>query len=197
MAREGVTYPDWYLQRWHFLPEGYLSRRSVAGYEALIRNVYNMASERCVLRALLRRLRWAKPARVLDLGCGPGRYLEALGQAFPAAELTGVDLSPFMLELARDRLATKTGVTLVHADAGDTGLEAGAYDTIVATHLIGHLPRQVARAVLAEARHLLTAGGRLVIVDHSWHPRGAAGFQPRVRERLLGGVLRLEVLSPA
>lgn len=193
MARDGVAYPGWYLQRWHFLPEGYLSRRSVAAYEAGIRNLYNVASEGHVLRALARRLRVVKPARVLEMGCGPGRCLAALRRALPAAELTGVDLSPFMLELARDRLAATGGATLVHADARETPFETGAFDAITATHLIGHLPRGAAAEACAEARRLLSPGGWLLIVDHAWHPRGIAGFRSEARERLLGGLNRLEL----
>ena len=36
LANREVDYPEWYLHRWHFLPEGYLSRRSAAAYEHLI-----------------------------------------------------------------------------------------------------------------------------------------------------------------
>ena len=44
-----------------------------------------------------------QPERVLDAGCGEGDDLMALAQAFPAAELFGVDVSPNMLHTARDR----------------------------------------------------------------------------------------------
>lgn len=196
MAGPAVRYPDWYLQRWHLLPEGYLSRRSVAGYEAVIRNVYNAAAEGHVLGTLVRRLRASRPGRALDLGCGPGRCLAALRRAFPASELTGVDLSPFMLELARDRLAAGGGASLVHADARETLLEEKTFDTITAIHLLGHVPRGAALAMLAEARRLLAPGGRLFVVDHSWHPRQSAGFRSETRQWLLGGLLRLETLTP-
>jgi malonyl-CoA O-methyltransferase len=44
-----------------------------------------------------------QPERVLDAGCGEGDDLMALAQAFPVADLLGVDISPNMLEIARDR----------------------------------------------------------------------------------------------
>ncbi len=197
MAGPAVNYPEWYMQRWHYLPEGYLSRRSVAGYEAVIRNLYNAAAEGHVLGTLVRRLRAARHGRILDLGCGPGRCLAALKRAFPASELTGLDLSPFMLELARDRLAAGGGASLVHADARETPFEERTFDAITAIHLLGHVPRGAALAVLAEARRLLAPGGRLLVVDHSWHPRERAGFRSEARHRLLGGLLRLETLTPA
>ena len=44
-----------------------------------------------------------QPERVLDAGCGEGDDLMALAQAFPAADLLGIDISPNMLQTARDR----------------------------------------------------------------------------------------------
>jgi len=44
------------------------------------------------------------PAMVLDLACGTGVTLRLLQRAFPDAELTGVDLSPAMAEVARTQI---------------------------------------------------------------------------------------------
>src|SRR5512141_406121 len=111
-----VLYPRWYLQRWHFLPEGYLSRRSIAAYETLIRRLYNVTREGPILDRLTGYLRAARPEAVLELGCGPGRALERLSQALPGTPLTGVDLSPFMLERAAERIQGNPQVDLVHAN---------------------------------------------------------------------------------
>lgn len=45
------------------------------------------------------------PARVVDVGCGVGRGLPALGRRYPAAELLGLDSSTGMARAARDALA--------------------------------------------------------------------------------------------
>ena len=45
------------------------------------------------------------PVRVVDPGCGSGRFLVAAGRAFPAAELVGVEIDPVAAELARASLA--------------------------------------------------------------------------------------------
>lgn len=197
MAAPGLSYPDWYVHRWHFLPEGYLSRRSVVAYDAVIRNVYNVASERRGIAAMVRHIRAFRPASVLDLGCGPGRYLAALRRALPTARLAGLDLSPFMLELARDRLGARGGVTLTHAAARSAPFADGSFGAVTASHLFGHLPADEAAITYAEAGRLLAPGGLLFVVDHSWHPRRARGFRLLAQERLLGGLQRLEVLAPA
>ncbi|MGE0210561.1 MAG: trans-aconitate 2-methyltransferase [Parvibaculaceae bacterium] len=64
-------------------------------------------------RDLVARVPLAAPARAFDLGCGPGNSTELLIQAFPEAEVTGVDSSPEMLAEARRRLP---GTRFVEAD---------------------------------------------------------------------------------
>ena len=50
---------------------------------------------------LLQRVPLTSPARVVDLGCGTGNVTALLRARWPAAEVTGVDASPAMLERAR------------------------------------------------------------------------------------------------
>lgn len=53
------------------------------------------------------------PARVVDLGCGPGNSTAVLAKRWPRAELTGIDNSPVMLAAAR---AAHPAVQWVEAD---------------------------------------------------------------------------------
>ena len=57
-------------------------------------------------RDLLAQVTLAAPARIVDMGCGPGNSTELLAQRWPAAELVGLDSSPAMLAEARMRLPT-------------------------------------------------------------------------------------------
>jgi len=191
----GVAYPRWYLKRWHFLPEGYLSRRSARGYDRFVRRVYYVGAERRVLGALIGALRERLPGDVLDLGCGPGRTLSAIGDAFPDARLTGVDLSPYLLDVAQRRTAALEGrVRLVHANATDLPFEDASFDAVCASHVLGHLPPGPAAAAVAEASRVLRPGGRIYLVDHAWHRRVGA-MRHLTEQRLAAGMIRFSVLT--
>ena len=55
-------------------------------------------------RDLLAQVSFASPARVVDLGCGPGNSTELLADRWPEAEVVGTDNSEAMLASARERL---------------------------------------------------------------------------------------------
>lgn len=189
-----VRYPAWYLRHWHFLPEGYLSRRSAAGYDTVIRNVYNACSENRVLTHLIARLQRQRPESVIEIGSGPGRALGRMAATLPATRLVGVDLSPFNLERAEQRLAT-AAVELVHGDALTTPFESGSFDAVVAIHMLGHLPSHAAQTAWHEAARLLAPGGSLYVVDHRWHPRYTTPLTSTGERLLLGGLLRFETFT--
>ena len=193
-----VRYPRWYLQRWHFLPEGYLSRRSAGGYERIIRPFYNAYQEQHVLARLVDAVREQSPARLLELGCGPGRALERLASALPHSTHTGLDLSPFMLERAAARLGgALSGVNLIHGSGLNAPLPEAAFEAVAAIHLFGHLPQEAAVKAWRESARLLSPGGRLYLIDHSWHGRQQTPFALVSEQRLLRGVLTFRVLEKA
>jgi SAM-dependent methyltransferase len=105
---------------------------------------------------------WADVGRVADLGCGTGRTAAWL-KRHGVGPIDGVDLTPEMLEVARGRGLHER---LVEADVADTGLEAGAYDLVIAALVDEHLP--VLEPLYAEAWRLVRRGGHMVVV--AFHP---------------------------
>src|SRR6056297_2807169 len=72
-----------------------------------------------VLDGVLARAAIAPGNAVLDIGCGTGAScLAASRAAGPEGSVTGVDISPTLLELGRRRCAHLPNVTLMEADAG-------------------------------------------------------------------------------
>jgi SAM-dependent methyltransferase len=112
------------------------------------------------MRRVLRELPPA-PARVLDLGVGPGREVPALLDAGHA--VTGVDLSPAMLERCTRR---SRPIPLVEADFWQKlPLADASFDAAIALHgTLAHPPDEGAVARLgAELARVVTPGGVLVV----------------------------------
>jgi SAM-dependent methyltransferase len=111
--------------------------------------------------ALLERLRtpqWSRFDAAADLGCGSGRTGAWLAQR-GVDEIDGVDLTPEMLDLARERGVHRS---LSEGDARASGLESGAYDLVIASLIDEHLPDP--RPLHEEAWRLARPGGSWVIV---------------------------------
>lgn len=119
--------------------------------------------------------------RVLDLGCGTGALAERLLDAIPGCSLTGVDLSPRMVEVARVRLAGRADVLL--GDAERLPFHDAAFDVVVCNDSFHHYP-DPERATF-QAWRMLAAGGALVLGD-VWQPAPARAlmnaWMPRSRE---------------
>jgi SAM-dependent methyltransferase len=102
---------------------------------------------------------------VLELACGTGRLLVPLARA--GATLTGIDVSPAMLDVAREKVsrASQDGhVTLVEADmrAYDLGRQFGL--VMVGLNSLMHLEtRQSQREAIETAARHVRVGGRFVI----------------------------------
>lgn len=104
---------------------------------------------------------------VLDIGTGTGRMLELL--APQANRVLGIDQSPPMLSVARDRL-DRAGLRNVQLRQGDMfalPVERNAFDLVV-LHQVLHYLDDPSRA-LREAMRTLRPGGRLLVVDFAPH----------------------------
>ncbi|MGI5442382.1 class I SAM-dependent methyltransferase [Streptomyces shenzhenensis] len=104
-----------------------------------------------------------RPADVLDLGCGTGSL--ALLAAERGHRVTGVDLSPAMVDLARAKTAGRDAVFLV-GDAAAPPVGERRFDAVLVRHVLWTLPGP--GRVLRHWSGLLRPGGRLVLVEGVW-----------------------------
>jgi SAM-dependent methyltransferase len=102
------------------------------------------------------------PATVADLGCGTGTL--ALLLAEEGYAVTGVDFSPEMVRLAREKAGHVA--TFHEADAAAPPLDAAAYDVVLSRHVLWTMPSPA--AALDRWIALLRPGGRLLLVEGSW-----------------------------
>ncbi|MFE6095805.1 class I SAM-dependent methyltransferase [Streptomyces massasporeus] len=149
-----------------------------------------------VRRAWAGRLRGWLPGRagdVLDLGCGTGSL--SLLASEQGHRVTGVDLSPAMVALARQKLAGRDAVFLV-GDAASPPVGEQRFDTVLVRHVLWALP-DPGRA-LRHWRGLLRPGGRLVLVEGVWgavEPVGIPAERLTAQLAPIAGQLRVERLS--
>jgi ubiquinone/menaquinone biosynthesis C-methylase UbiE len=106
----------------------------------------------------------------LDLGCSVGISTQLLKTWLEARQgqpvrVSGLDLSPQMLAVARVRDPQGRIEAWHHAAAEATGLPAAGFDLITLQFVCHELPAGATRAVLAEAARLLRPGGVLAMVD--------------------------------
>jgi ubiquinone/menaquinone biosynthesis C-methylase UbiE len=94
------------------------------------------------------------PARVLDVACGTAFLTRHL-----RGEVTALDQSPRMVEIARERMPA---ATVVQGDAVPLPFPDRAFDRVVTGHFYGHLLPGERERFLAEARRVAP---RIVVVD--------------------------------
>jgi S-adenosylmethionine-diacylgycerolhomoserine-N-methlytransferase len=107
---------------------------------------------------------------ILEIGCGTGRNLIAIAQAYPGRACYGLDVSAEMLATARssiERAGLSDRIRLAQADATDFDAEAlfgqAGFDRIVISYALSMIPPW--QGVVEEALRRLSPGGALNIVD--------------------------------
>jgi ubiquinone/menaquinone biosynthesis C-methylase UbiE len=104
-------------------------------------------------RRIVLRLLGAGPGRLLDVGCGGGAH--ALAFAEQGWQVTGLDISPAQLELARRR-----GVEVIEADATSLPFEEATFDAAVS--MFTHTDVADFAGAVCEVARVLRDGGRFV-----------------------------------
>ena len=150
--RRAAEYDDWWLGRGRF-----------AGRQ---QPVWHEETE-----ALTRTLEALPPARTLDVACGTGFLTQHL-----RGEITGLDQSASMLELARAKVPEGR---FVGGDALELPFADGSFERVLTSFFYGHLEEEDRDAFLREARRV---AHELVVVDSALHD----GVEPvEWQERIL------------
>jgi ubiquinone/menaquinone biosynthesis C-methylase UbiE len=129
--------------------------------------------------ALTRTLEALPPARTLDVACGTGFLTQHLG-----GEITGLDQSASMLELARAKVPEGR---FVQGDALELPFADDSFERVLTSFFYGHLEEDDRDAFLREARRV---AAELVVVDSALHD----GVEPvEWQERILNDGSRWQV----
>ena len=176
VENQQLQYPDYYLNSFHAYEKGNLSWEAAWEVESAAHAVHaKIWSEgdkkgdyqlRQSYHQILQKQLEIKPQFVLDLGCGVGMSAFALQEIYPEASMTGVDLSPYFLAVAKYRNQKKPQkVNWIHAAAESTGLPSATFDLVSACLVFHELPQTAAQEIFLEAKRLLRPGGYFAIMD--------------------------------
>ena len=115
-----------------------------------------------------RRLRALKiaPRRVLDFGCGIGNSAPHLREAFPQAEITGVDISEKSLAVARARFPGAAEFKVYDPGAAPPGPPEG-YDLIFSACVFHHIEAEEHVGIFRRLREVVAPGGAMAIFEHN------------------------------
>ncbi len=109
------------------------------------------------------------PRRILEMGCTVGHTLLPFKQAYPAAEVIGIDVSAPCLAFGAARAsALGVPVTFSQRNAEDTSYEDGSFDLVFSRILLHETCEAATRRIFAECHRLLRPGG---IMFHSDAPQ--------------------------
>jgi ubiquinone/menaquinone biosynthesis C-methylase UbiE len=166
--------PDYYLQNFHFQTGGWLTEDSAERYDTQVEVLFK-GTANAMRRQALPPLKEAfagrdqRTLRLIDLGCGTGRFLDCVKQAWPRLPVLGLDLSVAYVRHARRHLGRWARVNLVVANAEAIPAADQSCDAVTSVFVLHELPPEVRRTVIREAGRVLKPGGRLILLDSLQH----------------------------
>jgi ubiquinone/menaquinone biosynthesis C-methylase UbiE len=183
ITNDAITYPDYYNRPFHAYDAGNLCWDAAFEAESA---TYAMAlrvwpNDNLTWEAAQARLRSSfhqvladrithPVQRILDIGCSVGISTTALHRFYqtqnPSVTTTGLDLSPYMLTVAKHR-DDKGEIIWLHGLAEQTGFADQSFDLITLQFVIHELPRQASAEIFQEIHRLLNPGGSIALVDNN------------------------------
>lgn len=124
---------------------------------------FNRIVDELQFRAVRRALVLAslpRGARILDVGCGTGRWVRRYGAL--GYEATGVDATPAMLGIARRQ---GTAALLIAGEAHCLPFAAATFDCVSDITVVQHIPPSLQSQALGEMLRVLKPGGRLFLLE--------------------------------
>lgn len=186
-------YPEYYKNAFHYQTDGWMSQDSADIYETSTETLFLGGQDTMQRTALVplmtfvnevKKTKQQKPLKVLEVGCGTGRFLTFVRDNLPLdSECTAIDLSPFYLSNARDndknwisirkRVEATSGnpdiqinpATFVQAKGEDLPFEDEEFDVVISMYLFHEIPRDIRAQISSEMERVTKKGGLVILTD--------------------------------
>jgi ubiquinone/menaquinone biosynthesis C-methylase UbiE len=144
--------------------------------------------ERPALADLVANLELAGAGRLIEFGCGTGRFVEELFDRYLPLDACyiGFDASSTMIELAQSRTARFGNRAVIRQTSGTmrTDLPDGTFDRFISTYVLDLLSEEDIDSLLSEAYRVLRTGGLLGLVSQTKGSQGLSRLVMSAWERL-------------
>jgi ubiquinone/menaquinone biosynthesis C-methylase UbiE len=166
--------PRYYLQNFHFQSGGWMTDDSANRYDTQVEVLFN-GTANATRRQALPQLHEAfagrdqRKLRLLDIGCGTGRFLDSVKQVWPRLPALGLDMSESYIRHAKRHLIRRSQTSFVVGKAEAIPVPDSSQDAVTSIFLFHELPPKVRRSTFRECARVLKPGGRLVLVDSLQH----------------------------
>jgi len=162
--------PNYYLQNFHFQSGGWLTQESAQRYDTQVEVLFNGSANATRRQALVPLYeifagRDQRRLKLLDVGCGTGRFLDSFKQAWPRLPALGIDLSEAYVAEAIRHLKRWCWINVVVGKGEALPVESESQDAVTSVFMFHELPPKVRRIIFREFARVLKRGGRVVLVD--------------------------------
>jgi ubiquinone/menaquinone biosynthesis C-methylase UbiE len=162
--------PLYYLQNFHFQSGGWMTDDSAERYDTQVEVLFKGTANATRRQALpqLREVfagRDQRKLKLLDLGCGTGRFLDSVKQVWPRLPTIGLDMSEAYVRHAKRQLKRWSRMRFIVGKAEAIPLPDNSQDAVTSIFLFHELPPKIRRKALSECTRVLKPGGRLVLID--------------------------------
>ena len=185
LTNPAIVYPDYYKVPFHAYNEGNLCWQAAFEAESATQSMALRVwkkedltwevAQNCLrgsFHKVLEKYLQEVVTDVLDIGCSVGistialhRYLQK--RQSQSVRTVGLDLSPYMLSVAKVRDEEAEIADWVHGKAEDTSFEDNSFDVVTLQFVIHELPSQITKAIFQEVLRILRPGGCLAMVDNN------------------------------
>jgi 2-polyprenyl-6-hydroxyphenyl methylase/3-demethylubiquinone-9 3-methyltransferase len=106
---------------------------------------------------------WTPASKILEVGCGEGAVTERLVETYQEAEITGIDITP---KVGRMFQGDDSRVTFKQQTIEDFVAENDSdFDLLILSDVMHHVPTDIHKDLLSDAKKALKPGGWLVLKD--------------------------------